>query len=86
MPMVNLEALACGTPVVAFDTGGCPEAVNEACGAVVPKGDGQALCEAVLNVAPRKAELRPACLAQVERFDSQKSAEAYWALYQEVTK
>ena len=27
MPLVNLEALACGTPIVVFNTGGCPEAV-----------------------------------------------------------
>ena len=28
MPLVNLEALACGTPVAVFDTGGCPEAIQ----------------------------------------------------------
>ncbi|MBQ7037055.1 MAG: glycosyltransferase [Clostridia bacterium] len=38
-PTVNLEALACGTPVVTFQTGGSPEAVDETCGSVVPQGD-----------------------------------------------
>lgn len=28
-PTTNLEALACGTPVVTYDTGGSPEAVSE---------------------------------------------------------
>jgi glycosyltransferase involved in cell wall biosynthesis len=38
-PTVNLEAMACGTPVITYDTGGCAEAVSEDTGAVVPKGD-----------------------------------------------
>ena len=38
-PTVNMEALACGTPVVTFKTGGSPEIVGEGCGAVVPKND-----------------------------------------------
>ena len=37
-PAVNLEALACGTPVITFNTGGSPEAVDANCGYVVEKG------------------------------------------------
>ena len=32
--MVNVESLACGTPVITFNTGGCPEIVNSSCGFV----------------------------------------------------
>lgn len=28
-PTVNMEAIACGTPVVTFDTGGSPEMLDE---------------------------------------------------------
>jgi glycosyltransferase involved in cell wall biosynthesis len=84
MPLVNLEALACGTPVVTFQTGGCPEAVTEACGAVVPKGDAAALAAAVKRVAPQKEAMRAACLAQAERFDAGMTAKAYYDLYREV--
>lgn len=38
-PTVNMEAMACGTPVVAFNTGGIKEQVPPECGAVVDKGD-----------------------------------------------
>lgn len=38
-PTTNLEALACGTPVVTFNTGGSIESVNEHCGFVTQKGD-----------------------------------------------
>lgn len=34
-PTVNLEAEACGTPVVTYDTGGCRETVKDACSVVV---------------------------------------------------
>lgn len=38
-PTVNMEAIACGTPVVTFDTGGSPEMLNEKVGRVVPVDD-----------------------------------------------
>lgn len=34
-PTVNLESLACGTPVITYRTGGSPESLDETCGAVV---------------------------------------------------
>ena len=84
MPLVNLEALACGTPVAVFETGGCPECVTETCGAVAPRGDVPALAAAALVLCARKPGLQAACLAQAERFDSVATARAYDALYREV--
>jgi glycosyltransferase involved in cell wall biosynthesis len=37
-PNSVIEALACGLPVVAFDTGAVGEIVDDACGAIVPYG------------------------------------------------
>ena len=34
-PTTNLEALACGTPVITFNTGGSPESVREEVGSIV---------------------------------------------------
>ncbi|WP_289490328.1 glycosyltransferase, partial [Klebsiella pneumoniae] len=31
-PTVNMEAIACGTPVLTFKTGGSPEMLDETCG------------------------------------------------------
>lgn len=45
-PTVNLEAIACGTPVVTYRTGGSVEAVTEATGFVVEQGDVMGLLEA----------------------------------------
>lgn len=38
-PTVNLEALACGTPVITYRTGGSVEAVDENTGFIVEQGD-----------------------------------------------
>ncbi len=37
-PTTNLEALACGTPVITYNTGGSPEALNDKIGFVVNTG------------------------------------------------
>ena len=49
-PTVNLEALACGTPVITYNTGGSPEAIDEKTGVVVPQGDVRALADAILRM------------------------------------
>lgn len=83
MPMVNLEALACGTPVVVFETGGCPEAIDQSCGMVVPKGDLQALCAAVETAA--NGAFKPQnCIARAQRFDCEHTFQNYLALYKEL--
>ena len=37
--LVNIEALACGTPVVTFDAGGSPECIDDTCGKVIEIDD-----------------------------------------------
>jgi glycosyltransferase involved in cell wall biosynthesis len=49
-PTTNLEALACGTPVITFDTGGSPEAIDEKTGLVVDKKDVDQLSQAILQI------------------------------------
>lgn len=49
-PTVNLEAIACGTPVVTYRTGGSIEAVTEHTGFVVEQGDVKGILEAVRKI------------------------------------
>jgi glycosyltransferase involved in cell wall biosynthesis len=46
-PTTNLEALACGTPVVTYDTGGSPESINSTIGETVEKGNIEHLKKAI---------------------------------------
>ncbi len=83
-PTVNMEALACGTPVVTFRTGGSPEMLNEACGVVVEKNDVDGIEQAIHRVCEQSADMREACLAKAAEFDQNRCFEKYTALYQEV--
>lgn len=90
-PTTNLEALACGLPVVTFQTGGSPEALDASCGIVVPKGDFQSLYQAVVEVLDRRARnnaedfpySKEACRKKAEWFGKDKCFEEYLSLYQE---
>jgi glycosyltransferase involved in cell wall biosynthesis len=47
--LVAIEALACGTPVVATDMGGLPDFINKEVGALVPVDDPQSLARAIIE-------------------------------------
>ena len=50
-PTTNIEALACGTPVITYDTGGSPEAIDKGTGMVVEKEDVIGLYNAIQELA-----------------------------------
>jgi len=49
-PTTNIEALAAGTPVITFKTGGSPEAVGEHTGIVVEQGNVKELAKAIETI------------------------------------
>ena len=52
-PTVNMEAIACGTPVVTYRTGGSVESVTEDTGFIVEQGDVKGLLDAVRVIEQR---------------------------------
>lgn len=56
-PTVNLEAIACGTPVVTYRTGGSFEAVTPDTGFIVEQGDVAGMLEKVREIASRSKEV-----------------------------
>ena len=52
-PTVNMEAIACGTPVVTYRTGGSIEAVTSETGFIVEQGDVEGLLKAVRIIEQR---------------------------------
>jgi putative colanic acid biosynthesis glycosyltransferase len=84
-PTTNIESIACGTPVITYDAGGSPEAINEDTGFVVPKGDNEGLANAIYTVFEREKEVYSAhCRKRAEDlFDRDDRALDYLKLYQD---
>ena len=95
-PTTNLEALACGTPVITYRTGGSPEAISDVenakkmkdgvecypTGMVVEQGDIAGIVDAIreLHAHPLSAEV---CRKRAETyFDKDKCFEEYIRLYE----
>ena len=79
-PTTNLEALCCGTPVITYNTGGSGEAVQSGTGAVVPRGDIDAVIKALDT--PKNAEK---IAKAVDQFDKSVRAKKYFELYKEIS-
>ena len=84
-PTVNMEALACGTPVLTFRTGGSPEIVDETCGAVVDCDDIDAMEQEVVRICEGEMYSRESCLQKAKAFDKNKRFEEYIKLYEDST-
>ena len=81
-PTTNLEALACGTGVITFDTGGSPEAVTPECGIVVPKGDVKALFRAIMTFRTDTE----ACKKRAKEYCMEDRFDEYYQLYHSIVK
>ncbi|MBK7107116.1 MAG: glycosyltransferase [Ignavibacteriae bacterium] len=83
-PTTNLEALACGTPVITYKTGGSVEAINENTGIVVDKGDINGLLRSVKKIQQNgKTFYQTNCRKRaVENFNSEDRYLDYIKLYE----
>jgi glycosyltransferase involved in cell wall biosynthesis len=82
-PTTNIEALACGTPVLTYNTGGSPESVDHQTGTVVEKGDIKALSKAVLAMFKNKETIDACRQRAVEKFNSNERYTDYLRFYEE---
>ena len=83
-PTVNLESLACGTPIITYNTGGSPEAIDCKTGVVLEQGDIRGIADAIENMKehPLSAE---DCRGRAEyMFNKEKCFQQYVDLYKEI--
>ena len=83
-PTVNMESLACGTPVLTFRTGGSPEIIDDRCGAVVDKDDIDAMEREIIRICSQMPYKREDILKRAESFDMADRFNEYVSLYHEV--
>lgn len=83
--MTKMEALACGTPVVTYDSGGAGEGITSGCGAVVDYEDFPGLLRATLDAPLQYSPA--ACRATAEAtFDMRSNFARYFELYESLIK
>ncbi|MBQ9254225.1 MAG: glycosyltransferase [Bacteroidales bacterium] len=80
-PTVNIEALACGTPVVTFDTGGSPEMLSEGTGIIVPSNDYIGILNAIEELKVWGAP--EMCIKQSLSYDENRKFNDYVNLYKQ---
>ncbi len=82
--LVNVEALACGTPVLCFRTGGCPEAIPDGCGSIVQADDFEALLSELQRICTNRPYSSQHCVESAQKFDKQSCYASYCNLYEEI--
>ena len=81
-PSVNIESIACGTPVITYRTGGSPEIIDGKTGVVVDKGNYKAMAE-VVNRLYRDYYFKPEdCVERSKRYSKEVMKKEYRKLYE----
>ena len=81
MGLTNIEALACGTPVVSFNTGGCSETFDSYTGIAVEKDNVNELIKAIENICKREC-VKKKCVERATYFDEIEKYQDYIKLYE----
>lgn len=83
LSMVNLEAQSCGTPVVSFQTGGCPETIVEGeTGYIVPQNDIDKAASYIKQICSKSNIYQESCrLNIIQNFQLSDKYNEYMELY-----
>lgn len=83
-PTVNIECIACGTPVLTFRTGGSPEILDETCGMVVDCDDIDKMEIEILNICSNRVYISDNCIKRSIQYDAEKCFSKYIDIYREM--
>lgn len=78
-PTTNLEALACGTPVITYNTGGSPESIINKCGVVIKENNVKKLYEEILNL---NNDVSQKCIEQGKKYNKNNKYKEYIETYE----
>ena len=80
-PTVNLESVACGTPVLTFRTGGSPESLEECTGSVVECDDVEGMIREIIDICTENRFSEEICAEKGKAFDQKGRFREYLELY-----
>ncbi|TQO58787.1 glycosyltransferase [Paraclostridium bifermentans] len=82
-PTTNLESLACGTPVITFETGGSPESINNKCGIVIKNKTILEIKDAIRLLKENKISL-DSCTNNSKKYDKNERYSDYIFIYKKI--
>ncbi len=82
--LVNIEANACGTPVVTFRTGGSPECIDKLSGSVVDCDDFEEMEREIIRVCSNNPYRKEDCINRAKKFDMNERYKEYIDLYERI--
>jgi len=85
-PTVNIEALACGAPVITYETGGSPEIIDKTCGLSIKQDDINSLKDTIIKVCETKPFKKQACVKHTQKYSMNERFKEYVDLYKEIVK
>lgn len=80
-PTVNIEALACGTPVLTFNTGGSPEIIDDLCGKTVVCDDVDSLEKEITEICEHSVFTSKDCVNRAKLYNQDERFREYIELY-----
>lgn len=80
MGLTTLEALACGTPAVVYNSTAVPEVIDDTCGVCVEPGDVNGLLKEIIKISFSSE----ACVKRAEFFEKDKQYKEYLKIYNEL--
>lgn len=85
-PTVNMESLACGTPVITYRTGGSPEIIDEKTGVIVEQGDITGLEKAIIQIKEKSLSAEECRKRAIENYNKDDRFMDYIHLYEELIR
>lgn len=85
-PTVNIESLACGTPVLTYNTGGSPEIIDEKTGIIIEKYDINRMANEINKQYVNYTFKVEDCVARSKRYSKENMLGKYSDLYKRVLK
>lgn len=84
---VIVEAMACGTPVIVYNSTACPELVGCECGFVADVGDLDTVCDSILKIKITGSEkYKNACVSRAKKFEKNFLMEQTYKFYETMIK
>ena len=79
--LVNIESLACETPVITFVAGGSPECIDDNCGVAIPVDDINGLIRSIETVCENHPYSDQVCKNRSLNYDKKRQYKEYLKLY-----